>query len=70
MATRTRRGSGGKKKWGRNRDKCARYRAEGRREKNKARRIAKAERKRAAKAESQEAFFVGKPLIEGWGADS
>jgi len=30
--------SGGRRKYGRNKVKCARYRAEGRREKNKARR--------------------------------
>lgn len=43
----SRRKSGGDKKHGRNRVKCARYRAEGRREKNKARRKAKYERKMA-----------------------
>jgi len=37
--------SGGDKKHGRNRVKCARYRLEGRREKNKARKLAKYERK-------------------------
>jgi hypothetical protein len=37
--------SGGSKKHGRNKEKCARYRAEGRREKNKARRIAKEARR-------------------------
>lgn len=61
MATeRVRRGSGGKKKWGRNKAKCERYRAEGRREKNKARRIARAEKRHAAKAEeTSEAFPNG-----------
>ena len=39
--------SGGDKKHGRNKVKCARYRAEGRREKNKARRKAKRDRKLA-----------------------
>lgn len=42
---RQRRKSGGDKKHGRNKLKCARYRAEGRREKNKARRIAKEARR-------------------------
>ena len=42
---RNRRKSGGDKKHGRNKVKCARYRAEGRREKNKARRIAKEARR-------------------------
>lgn len=57
---RVRRGSGGKKKWGRNKAKCERYRAEGRREKNKARRIARAEKRIAAKAEENaEAFSTG-----------
>lgn len=37
--------SGGAKKIGRNLKKCAKYRAEGRREKNKARRIAKEARR-------------------------
>jgi hypothetical protein len=39
--------SGGAKKYGRNRVKCQRYRAAGTREKNKARRIAKAARQKA-----------------------
>ena len=43
----SRRKSGGDKKHGRNLRKCARYRAENRREKNKARRKAKYERKMA-----------------------
>jgi len=34
------------RKWGRNRVKCARYRAEGRREKNKARKAARRIRRR------------------------
>jgi hypothetical protein len=42
---RGRKGHGGERKYGRNKIKCARYRAEGRREKNKAKRIAK-DRKR------------------------
>lgn len=42
MATaRKRTGHGGTKKIGRNREKCKKYRAEGRREINKAKRIAK-----------------------------
>lgn len=44
---RGRRKRGGDKKHGRNLKKCARYRAEGRREKNKARRKAKYEKKMA-----------------------
>ncbi len=46
----TRRQSGGSKKIGRNIKKCARYRAEGRREKNQALRHAR-NRKRAGKLE-------------------
>jgi hypothetical protein len=42
---RKRKKSGGSKKHGRNLVKCAKYRAEGRREKNKARRIAKEARR-------------------------
>jgi len=44
-APRSRRKSGGDKKHGRNKVKCALYRAEGRREKNKERRIAKEARR-------------------------
>lgn len=40
MATKHKQGKGGKRKVGRNLDKCKRYRDGGRREKNKARRLA------------------------------
>jgi len=43
--TTKKRSSGGQRKHGRDKVKCARYKAEGRREKNKARRIAKEERR-------------------------
>lgn len=48
IGKKSRKKSGGDKKHGRNKVKCARYRSEGRREKNKARRIAK-EMKRQAR---------------------
>lgn len=41
MPKQTNRGSGGTKKYTRSQNKCARYRAEGRKEKNKARKLAK-----------------------------
>ena len=43
----SRKKSGGAKKIGRSLKKCAKYRAEGTREKNKARRLAKEERRQA-----------------------
>jgi hypothetical protein len=44
VGTKSSKQKGGNKKHGRNKVKCARYRKEGRREKNKARRIARHER--------------------------
>lgn len=48
-------GSGGSRKYGRNLTKCAQYRAEGRREKNKRRRMEKRERKLAKNRARREA---------------
>ena len=45
MARKTKQGHGGKRKYGKNSDKCKSYREQGRREKNKARRMAKREHK-------------------------
>jgi hypothetical protein len=46
---RGKKGHGGQRKIGRDKNKCIQYRAEGRREKNKARRIAKQKRFEAKK---------------------
>lgn len=46
--------SGGARKIGRNRDKCKRYESEGRREKNKLRRITKCQGPAAAEAWKRE----------------
>ena len=53
----TKKAKGGKKnrKYGRNLVKCAQYRSEGRREKNKARKLAKIERERNKKIAKREA---------------
>ena len=47
MAEKQKTGKGGTRKIGRMKDKCARYRARGTREKNKARKIAKDARMKA-----------------------
>lgn len=47
MGARSSRGKGGTRKHGRDKVKCARYRAQDRREKNKKRRIEKEERRQA-----------------------
>ena len=47
MAAATRAGRGGSKKYGRNKDKCTRYKLSGRREKNKKQRMEKREKKLA-----------------------
>lgn len=59
--TRGKKGHGGERKYGNNKEKCQKYRAEGRRAKHKAARIAKQkkfEAKKRAKREARRAVQV------------